>query len=66
MSEVKAKVLPDGYDIEGMVISAEADRRHVELLMAAQAPGRLHWLTFSMRLQLQPAPGSVWESTDDI
>lgn len=59
MAEVKAKLLPDGYDIEGMIISAEADPRHVELLMAAQAPGRLHWLTFSMQLQLQPAPGSV-------
>ena len=57
MSEVKAKLLPDGYDIEGMIISAEADPGHVELLMAAQAPGRLHWLTFSMQLALQPVPG---------
>jgi len=66
MSEVKAKLLPDGYDIEGMIISAEADPRHVELLMAAQAPGRLHWLTFSMQLQLQPALGSVGVSAEDL
>ncbi len=59
MVEVKAKLLPDGYDIEGMVVSAEADPSHVEVLMTTPAPGRLHWLTFSMRLQLQPAPGSV-------
>ena len=66
MAEVKAKLLPDGYDIEGMIVSAEADPHHVELLMAAQAPGRLHWLTFSMQLQLQPAPGSIGVSADDF
>ena len=66
MAEVKEKCLPDGYEIEGMIISAEADPVHVELLMAAHAPGRLHWLTFSMQLQLQPAPGSVAAASDAL
>jgi hypothetical protein len=66
MAEVNGKCLPAGYEVEGMIISAEADPRHVELLMGAPAPGRLHWLVFGMQLQLQPAPGSVQAPSCDL
>jgi hypothetical protein len=64
MTEVRDKVLPPGFDVEGMVISPDADPAHVEVLMTMNAPGRVHWLTFSIVLQLQPAPGSVLVDDD--
>ena len=65
MTELKNDRLPPGFGVEGMVISPEADRRHVEQLMSTPAPGRVHSLTFSMHLQLQPAPGSLPASDEE-
>lgn len=64
MREIKERELPAGWEIEGMVISAAADPMHVEALMGLNAPGPVHWLTFTMQLELRRAPGSV-EITDE-
>lgn len=59
MREIKDRELPAGWEIEGMIISAAADPHHVQMLMDAKAPGPVHWLTFTMQVELQRAPGSV-------
>ena len=63
MKEFKRSRLKPEWDIEGMVISEAAKPDHVKSLMALRdlAPGRLHWMTFSMQLQLHVAPGSAQE-----
>ena len=62
MSKIKNTILPDGYEVEGMIISPEADPTHVKALREIGYPGRTQWLVCNM--QLQQATGSV--PPDDV
>ena len=66
MREFQRGRLKPGWEMEGMVISEAAKPEHVRSLMALGelAPGRLHWMTFSMQLVLHIAPGSALEPDD--
>ena len=59
LKEISAKMLPAGYEVEGMIISSDADPDHAARLPSICTPFRVQWLTFRMSLQLQHAPGSV-------
>jgi hypothetical protein len=68
MHEVSRSVLPDGFTVEGMVISPPVDPIAIQMLVNGQheAPGPMSWLTFNSRLELVPALGSVALGTDGV
>lgn len=56
---VNAGLTPNGYTVEGMIISPTVDPEQIHLLHAPNSPGKLHWFVFEMQLELRPAEGST-------